>query len=241
VSGEASNPYPADKATDVEGDVTLTWTAGLNAGSHDVYFGISIDSIFFADTSDTHGIYRGRQAATSYTPPEGTHRYSSYYWRIDEIDSEGNITKGDVWMFRTINPPPKGRTCFTAETEVWVNGALDQISKVVMGQYIGLANKPDKIQEVQEHSGKFTCYDVLLESGNSIAVAENHYFLSESGQWISLKNLKAGLKLKTSKGSIEIRSITKRPAPYVGYVYNLNITCSDHYLVGKDAVIVRDY
>jgi hypothetical protein len=238
---KAANPYPADGATDVEGDVTLTWTAGLNAVSHDVYFSADIEAIFFADTSDIHDIYRGRQAATSYTPPEGTHRYQYYYWRIDEVDSEGNITKGVVWTFRTTNPPPKGRTCFTADTSVWVNGALVPISKAAVGQITCGINSYGKIQEVQEHNGTFACYDVLLESGNSISVAENHYFLSESGQWISLKNLKAGTKLKTSKGSIGIKSVTKRPTPYVGNVYNLNIAGSDSYLVGKDAIIVRDF
>jgi hypothetical protein len=35
--------------------------------------------------------------------------------------------------------------------------------------------------------------------------------------------------------------MTKRPTPYVGKVYNLKVEGSDRYLVGKDAVIVRDY
>jgi hypothetical protein len=72
-------------------------------------------------------------------------------------------------------------------------------------------------------------------------VAENHYFMTESGQWLSLHNLKVGMKLKTSKGSVGIKSITKRPKPYTGRVYNLKIENSDRYLVGEDAIIVRDY
>jgi hypothetical protein len=244
LSKKASNPYPANGATDVEGDATLTWTAGIDAVSHDVYFGTDVDVVFFADTSDTIGTYRGRQAATSYTPPEILlgWRAAPYYWRIDEIDSDGNVTRGDVWTFSMASvPPPKGRTCFVAETDVWVNDTLVPISKVVQGQINCGANSLGKVQEVQEHNGTFTCYDVLLESGNCIGVAENHYFLSESGQWISLKELKAGIKLKTLKGSIDIVSVTKRPTPYVGMVYNLKVDGSDRYLVGKDAIIVRDY
>jgi len=240
-SARASNPYPANWAVDVDRDVILTWTAGLNAVSHDVYFGADMEGVAFADTSDTRDTYRGRQAASSYTPPEGAWHYPSYYWRIDQVDSQGNTTKGDVWTFTTINPPPKGRTCFTAETNVWASGALIPISKVAMGQSICGMNILSNVQEVQEHNGTFTCYDVLLESGNCLGVAENHYFLAESGQWISLKNLKAGLELKTSKGSIRIISVTKRPMPYVGKVYNLKVKGSDRYLVGKDAIIVRDY
>jgi len=243
---KASNPYPPDGAQNMGMgiDITLSWTAGLNAISHDVYLSSYRDDVANADTSNTTGAYRGRQAATSYTPPETLFgwRAAPYYWRIDEVDSEGNITKGDVWMFSMISPPPpKGRTCFTADTGVWIDGNLVPISKVAQGQINCGINSLGKIQEVQDHNGTFTCYDVLLESGNCIGVAENHYFLSESGKWISLKELKAGIKLKTSKGSIGIMSVTKRPIPYVGNVYNLNIAGSDRYLVGKDAIIVRDY
>ena len=72
-------------------------------------------------------------------------------------------------------------------------------------------------------------------------MAENHYFMSEAGQWLSLHNLKAGMKLKTCKGTIVIKSITKRPEPYFGRVYNLKVKDSDQYMIGEDAVIVRDY
>jgi hypothetical protein len=240
LSGQASNPNPADRAVDVSSNITLSWTAGANAVFHDVYLGTNRNAVTDSNTSDVTGIYRGRYSNTSYYPPEGIEPGWTYYWRIDEVDSEGKVITGAVWSFITV-PPPKGRTCFTAETGVWVNGALVPISKAAIGQSICFANSPGKIQEIQEHNGIFTCYDVLLESGNCISVAENHYFLAEFGQWISLKELKAGMKLKTSKGSIGIRSLTKRPVPYVGNVYNLNIAGSDRYLVGKDAVIARDY
>ena len=81
----------------------------------------------------------------------------------------------------------------------------------------------------------------MLESGNRITVAENHYFLIEAGNWISLQGLKTGTRLKTLKDSIGIQSVTKQPEPYVGKVYNLKIDGSDRYAVGEDAVIVRDY
>ncbi|MHC4439479.1 MAG: Hint domain-containing protein, partial [Planctomycetota bacterium] len=251
LSAKASNPDPADDAVYVGEYVTLSWTAGLRAVSHDVYFSMAtggrdtgIDAVANADTSDATGIYRGRQAATSYTPIETLlgWRAASYYWRIDEVDSEGNITKGDVWTFSMTSPqPPKGRACFTADTGVWIDGKLVPISKVAQGQINCGVNNLGKIREVQEHNGTFTCYDVLLESGNCIGVAENHYFLAESGQWISLKNLKKATRLQTPNGSIGIVSISKRPMPYIGKVYNIKVEGSHRYMVGKDAVIVRDY
>jgi hypothetical protein len=231
--GQASNPSPADGAIDVELDVMLSWIASSNAVSHDVYFGTE-DSLVFV----------GNQTATQFNPGLLS-RYTTYFWRVDEVNSEGKTT-GELWTFRTISPP-KGRTCFTGETGVWVNGALVQISNAVTGQMVGKTYCDqavpclDKIEKVQEHEGTFVCYDVLLESGNCISVAECHYFLTESGRWISLQNLKTGTRLQTSKGSTGIISVTRRLMPYVGKVYNLKVEGSDRYQVGEDAVIVRDY
>jgi hypothetical protein len=242
---KAYNPYPADGTYNVDEDVILSWTAGLNAAFHDVYFGFHSDGVnaFNADTSDTTSIYRGRQTATSYNPSNGEGLSGgTYYWRIDEVDSEGNIIKGDVWSFTTENSAPsKGRACFTGETPVWINGELVPISKAAAAQVISGIDGINHVETVQAHNGTFTCYDVLLENGKTITVAENHYFMTDSGRWLSLHNLKTGTRLKTSKGSIGIKSITKKPGPYFGKVYNLKIEGSDRYLVGEDAVVVRDY
>ncbi|MGD8501172.1 MAG: choice-of-anchor Q domain-containing protein, partial [Phycisphaerales bacterium] len=239
--GRASNPSPADGAVGVSTDVILSWTAGSNAVSHDVYFG-TYDSLAFV----------GNQTATEFNPGK-LNTYTTYFWRIDEVNSEGTTT-GEIWTFTPGPPrPPKGRTCFTGETGVWVNGTLVPISNVGLGQNVGRTDSASaggssvplphlgKVEELQEHEGTFVCYDVLLESGNCISVAENHYFLAESGRWISLQELKAGTKLQTARGSIGIISMTWRPTPYAGKVYNLKVEGSDRYLVGADAVIVRDY
>jgi prepilin-type N-terminal cleavage/methylation domain-containing protein len=142
--------------------------------------------------------------------------------------------------------PPKARTCFTAETPVWVDGALVQISKVTAGQTVGktvCTTTPclEKVETVQEHDGTFECRDIVLESGNCIGVVDSHAFMLDSGQWIAAQNLKSGLRLKTSTGTVGIKSVSIRSESYVGNVYNLKVKSSDQYMVGKDAVIVRDY
>ncbi|MHC4425864.1 MAG: zinc-ribbon domain-containing protein [Planctomycetota bacterium] len=144
-------------------------------------------------------------------------------------------------------PPPKGRTCFTAETRVWVDGALVQISEVAAGHTVGkfLCTMPtvclEQVEQVQEHEGTFECREVVLESGNRIGVVGAHCFLLDFGQWIAAQNLRSGLRLKTLTGTVGIKSVTKRAVPYTGKVYNLKVNSSDQYMVGKDAVIVRDY
>ena len=143
--------------------------------------------------------------------------------------------------------PPKGRACFPAATPVWVDGMIVPISRVVAGQAIRRSlcttpgTWPDRVEEVQEHTGTFECRDIVLESGNRIGVVGAHCFMLATGEWIGAQDLKSGLSLRTLQGTVRIKSVTVRAAPYTGKVYNLKINNSDEYIAGRDAVIVRDY
>lgn len=144
-------------------------------------------------------------------------------------------------------PPPKGRACFLAETPVWIDGMIVPISKAVAGQAVrrSLCATPGpsagRVEKVQEHTGTFECRDILLESGNHIGVVGNHCFMLDSGRWIAAQDLMSGQRLRTRTGTIAIRSVTTRAEPYTGQVYNLKVKNTKMYLVGEDAVIVRDY
>ncbi|MFC1793179.1 LamG-like jellyroll fold domain-containing protein, partial [Planctomycetota bacterium] len=96
----AWGPSPANMSTpDIFSATSLSWSPGEKATEHDVYFGIDKDAVDDADTT-TADIYRGRQAATSYIPPEGVEWGGGpYYWRIDEINTDGTTSKGKVWSF----------------------------------------------------------------------------------------------------------------------------------------------
>jgi len=135
---------------------------------------------------------------------------------------------------------PKGRACFLANTPVWINGAMAKISDVKAGQIIN-AIAATTIEKIEMHEGVFECRDIMLQSGNCISVVESHLFMLESGAWVTAKQLRSGMNLKTLNGSIAIKSVTTRAMPYVGTVYNVKVNSSDRYMVGKDAVIVRDY
>jgi prepilin-type N-terminal cleavage/methylation domain-containing protein len=139
-------------------------------------------------------------------------------------DGEGGASGGGT-------APPKGRTCFIAETPVWTDGKFVQICDVT-GQWV---------EEVQEHEGTFEVRDVVLETGDCVSVVDAHCFMLESGQWIAAQNLTSGLTLKTQDGTVTIKSVTLRSTPYTGKVYNLNVKDSDQYMVGKDKVVVRDW
>jgi len=96
----AWNAKPADGTSpDIGVALPLNWSAGEKASQHDVYFGTDADDVDNADTL-TPEIYRGRQAATSYAPPEGVEWGGGpYYWRVDEFNNDGTISIGRVWSF----------------------------------------------------------------------------------------------------------------------------------------------
>ena len=139
---------------------------------------------------------------------------------------------------------PKGRPCFLADTPVWVDGALVQISKVTAGQTVGRVNCiaiAEQIEKLEEHEGAFECRDITLENGNRISVVAAHCFMLDSGRWVAAQNLQSGMKLKSLNGTVAIKSVVKRAMPFVGKVYNLKIKDSEKYLVGEDGVVVRDW
>jgi len=87
-SGRALNPDPPDGAEWVSVESLLSWRAGYDASSRDVYFGT---------TSPPPLI--GGQTATTYDPGR-MKRGQTYYWRIDEKNSLGP-KQGHLWSFRT--------------------------------------------------------------------------------------------------------------------------------------------
>jgi len=91
--GNGTTPYIRDA-------MPLSWSPGDRASQHDVYFGTDQAVVFEADSTDTTGIYRGRQSATIYNPPEGVEWGGGpYYWRVDENNTDGTVSKGSVWSF----------------------------------------------------------------------------------------------------------------------------------------------
>ena len=89
----ATNPSPADGATGISVNRTLQWEPAALASSHDVYFGTTILD------------FQGNQTSTSFNP--GTLApLTTYYWRVDEVNSLGTTT-GNVWSFTTAAAAPE--------------------------------------------------------------------------------------------------------------------------------------
>jgi len=100
VKEQAKDPYPADgdfHANADAGSLIMSWTKGTSATKHIVYLGTDLATVTSATTSST--VYKGTQTTTTYTAT-GLYNLNTYYWRVDEVDANGVVTKGNVWMYR---------------------------------------------------------------------------------------------------------------------------------------------
>ena len=89
----AHTPDPPNGAGGVADTKTLGWVAGDKAVSHDVYFGTT-----FEDVND--GIaFASNQTQTSYAPTISLELGQTYYWRVDEQNNDGTVSRGAVWSF----------------------------------------------------------------------------------------------------------------------------------------------
>ncbi|MBN2130982.1 MAG: hypothetical protein JW741_15880, partial [Sedimentisphaerales bacterium] len=108
---KATAPNPADGAV-----VTMPlfqWTKGDTAAFHDVYFGTSPD-LTEADRKATH-----MPASVSMYFHVGVMEPGvTYYWRVDQIDSAGNVHTGDVWS--VLSAPKKAYAPSPRDGDKWL-------------------------------------------------------------------------------------------------------------------------
>ena len=237
-------PYPENNAEGVSpnGDTILSWSPGtFNPVSYDVYLGNNFDDVNNA-TIETplNCLFSIAQDANYYNP--GRLYMPICYWRIDQQDCNGVVLKGKIWSFSTYF---KSRSCFPADTPVWVDGKMREISKVTAGQEIGNSDctisTSGSVKGLEIHNeGINPCYEMTLESGNTITIVHSHYFKTTSGQWKKIEELSSGMKLQSMNGPITIKSVTKKEKPFLGKSYNLITKDSEQYFVGKDGVVALD-
>ena len=95
--------YPKDADVNTPQDVTLTWTIGEKAVTHQVYLGADKAAVEAATPTDA-AIYRGSQDKDENTFTPGDLEFNTtYYWRVDEVNdtAAGSPWKGWVWSFTT--------------------------------------------------------------------------------------------------------------------------------------------
>lgn len=95
VNDQATDPIPSNgnkHAENTAGELTLHWTAPASgkAEAYNIYVGKDAENLVMVAEAhkDTNYSYK----TDSYT--------DVYYWRIDCVDSSGNVMKGNVWLFQ---------------------------------------------------------------------------------------------------------------------------------------------
>ena len=149
--GQASVPNPTDAAMDVPIDAILSWTAGSDTTSHDVYFG---------EDQVNLPLFSEGQTGTTFNP--GSLEYATtYYWRIDEVGPGGKTT-GAVWSFTTVPSPPPGQATNPSPEDAAAGVPVDADLSWTAGTgavshdvYFGTSDPPEFIQ----NQPVFTFYD----------------------------------------------------------------------------------
>jgi hypothetical protein len=176
LSGKSYNPNPANGASNLVTNTTLSWTAGAGATSHNVYFGT---------TNPPASI--GNQTAATYAP--GALANSTvYYWRIDEVEGSGTVT-GDLWSFTTLTPSSSPvypyltwRNDLTNSVVVnWLNAAVQGDSTVDFGTTAAYGTTVNVPTITNTHHVELTgltagaTYHYRVRSSDGTASSDNTY------------------------------------------------------------------
>ncbi len=98
----AADPEPENEQVDVPRTVTLSWSPGESAVTHDLYLSTVFEDVNTADPGAR--LSQGR-TDTEYTPDAPLEFGQTYYWRVDEVNGapDNTVFAGEVWHF-TVEP-----------------------------------------------------------------------------------------------------------------------------------------
>jgi len=93
----AIEPSPTDDDEHWPNEKPLTWKPAADAVSHQFYFGADSNTVAAATVGSPE--FKGRLSHPSFALTK-LDSMQNYFWRVDEVDASGSITRGDVWRFR---------------------------------------------------------------------------------------------------------------------------------------------
>jgi hypothetical protein len=96
---QARTPEPKnrDEHVEVTKNVILKWDAPKSVASHKLYFGEDKSAV--ENATDSSKEFKGKLTDKSYSVSD-LYSGTTYYWRVDEVDTKGEVTHGNVWSFK---------------------------------------------------------------------------------------------------------------------------------------------
>jgi len=242
----ASSPNPPVGALHPDTWVSLGWSPGAYAVSHDVYLGDNSDDVEEATRDSV--VFRGSQPSTFHVAgfpgfafPDGLVPGTTYFWRIDEVnDTEPNSPwKGDVWSFsippKTAYFPDPADGAEFVDTGVqlsWTEGFGAKLHTVYFG---------DNFDDVNNAAGGLpqgaaTHSPGPLKSGKTYYWRVDEFDIIETykGDVWSFTTLGAVVSLKPANGAVDVKQtqvLSWSPADFAA---------SHEVYFGTDKEVVRD-
>ncbi len=146
----ASKPIPANGGVVEDTWATLGWTGGQAAASFDVYLGDNLDDVKngAGDTSrGNHALNFFVAGFPGYPYPDGLVPGTTYYWRIDEVQTDGTVQQGTVWSFKipsktatTPNPADGAEFVDIDATLSWKPGFGSKLHTIYFGEDFDIVN-----------------------------------------------------------------------------------------------------
>jgi concanavalin A-like lectin/glucanase superfamily protein/F5/8 type C domain-containing protein len=176
---QARGPEPIDDANNVSVDGMLSWRAGREAVSHEVY--LSTDAQAVADGT---ALIDSVDVSSSNS---GTLDFGAmYYWKVDEVNETEAIAlwEGDLWSFTTeeygvIEDFEAYNDDENRIYDTWIDGWANET-----GSTVGYAQEPFAERKII-HAGK---QSLPLEYNN----AEAPFYSEASRTWTAAQDLTAG-------------------------------------------------
>jgi hypothetical protein len=231
----AIRPSPADRDEHADADLgrlALTWAAPPSSAAHDLYVGEDRAAVAAADRASP--LYRGRRAKAGETL-DGLSTHKSYYWRVDEVDPAGKVTRGDVWRFRVRHlafPGAEGYGRFAR------GGRGGRVIEVTNLDDSGPGSFRAAVEAEGPRTVVFRVSGVVALRSPVVVWARNSY-LTVAGQTAPGDGFcLRGYPFGTASGSRDVilRHVRIRVGDEAGHPYNGTGLCGDHEIMDHCSV-----
>jgi hypothetical protein len=174
----AREPKPATASTNIDPTVTLSWRAGREAASHNVYIGTDSAAV-------TNGQVAAKASNTTSLTPSGLELGATYYWKVEEVNAAQTPSSwsSDVWSFSTLgfltvdDMESYNDVATTRIFDSWVDGW----GTTSNGAQVGYATAPFAEQAII-HGGRQSMPFAYNNAG-AITASEATLTLAGNGDW----------------------------------------------------------